>query len=256
MTAALHPAGAAAQLGISTATLRRWSQQISHLLSPAAGNPADRGRGQRAHRRYSPADVQTLAAFGKLLAAGLSYEQARNRLAEQEGGVSALLLAPAADRSAGEVEIAHFVSDTLHSLANSQEIVLSNQQMARQLLGVVLQDNFNLKEENARLRERMLETERTLFELKRELDAGRSQERERMRQMEAQLFEMQRRFDGMVMNQSSVRTPAPLVMAASLPLPTPPAPPPAETAAPPLAPPPATTDPARRRSLWDRLLGR
>jgi hypothetical protein len=54
-------------------------------------------------------------------------------------------------------------------------------------MGVVIQDNFNLKEENNRLRERMLELERQLGELRRE-DVAR---REAMRQeMEMKLMEI------------------------------------------------------------------
>ncbi|NUQ37998.1 MAG: MerR family transcriptional regulator [Caldilineales bacterium] len=248
MSAGLRPAEAAEQLGISTATLRRWAQQFSAFLAPAAAHPASGRRGQRGHRRYSPEDVATLAACGRLLAAGLTFEQARARLGGQEGGVSALALLPDAARETGGREMAAFFSDTLHSLTNSQEIVLSNQQVARQLLGVVLQDNFNLKEENTRLRERMLETERALFELKREMDAGRSQERERMRQMEAQLFEMQRRLDGLPTAPASARLPAPAMLA--------PAP---AVAAPAPAPPAdlvAAAETFRRRSFWDWLRGR
>ena len=90
---------------------------------------------------------------------------------------------------------------------DSQQIILTGQQTSRQLLGVLLQDNFNLKEENTRLRERMVENERKVFELKRELDEARSQERERMRQMEAHLFEVQRRLDSMAQRRSAQHQP-------------------------------------------------
>jgi hypothetical protein len=54
------------------------------------------------------------------------------------------------------------LSDGLQTIASGQKTILDSQQVNRDLLGVVIQDNFNLKEENARLRERMLRLEQEL----------------------------------------------------------------------------------------------
>jgi DNA-binding protein H-NS len=50
----------------------------------------------------------------------------------------------------------------------------------------VLQDNFNLKEENAKLRDRMLELERDLVELRRHDEARRTDIEGRLRRLERQ----------------------------------------------------------------------
>lgn len=285
-----RPSDAARLLGIPASTLRRWSQQFNAFLSPSARKAAGETAGSGGHRRYTEEDVQTLAQAQRLLGLGLNYDQARAWLSEhhvgpapaepldisaspslaatedaQMSGAAAAPQEPAIPPALSDstalatpelldVSAAAFLAHSLHSLSDSQQIILANQQTARQLLGVLLQDNFNLKEENARLRERMLEAERRLFEVKREMDANQSQERERMRQMEQHLFDLQRRMDGLT--TSPVRrpalgaTPAPAPTPALLaPLPT------IET--PPLTPPEPPPPPAAQRpNLWQRLWGR
>ena len=59
------------------------------------------------------------------------------------------------------------LADTLHTVADGQQLFLGSQQANRDLLTVVVQDNFALKEENAKLRDRMLELERELAEIRR-----------------------------------------------------------------------------------------
>ncbi len=59
------------------------------------------------------------------------------------------------------------LADTLHTVAEGQQLLLGSQQANHDLLTVVLQDNFSLKEESARLRDRMLDLERSLAEIQR-----------------------------------------------------------------------------------------
>ena len=59
------------------------------------------------------------------------------------------------------------LGDILSAIANSQQSVLNSQSTVREVVGVVVQDNFNLKEENRKLRDRMLELERVLAEYQR-----------------------------------------------------------------------------------------
>lgn len=164
-----QPQEMASRLEISAATLRRWSTEFAAFLSDEAHASGD---GQPL--RYTDADLTTLITVKSLMAEGLSYEQARDRLGalhtnQPEGSTSlvtgepVLTMAPA---------IA-FISDTLHNVADSQQAVLNSQAANRELLGVVLQDNFNLKEENARLRERMLDLERQMAQMGREQEARR-----------------------------------------------------------------------------------
>ncbi len=204
----------------------------------------------------------------RLLGEGLTYHQVRERLAQ--GAEEATMEPDAALFSAGSsfaiesaamplpldgeegsllktgAKVGELLTDTLYSLSDSQQIILSNQQTVRQLLGVLLQDNFSLKEENSKLRERMLEIERKLFEVQRRLAEGREQERERMRQMEQYLFDLQRRLDGLA-------SPPPRAVQ-SLP---PPVPAPLPAAVADTLPPPdtATPAPAPKPGLWERLWG-
>lgn len=267
MAAATHrPAEAAQYLGIPASTLRRWSQQFGDFLSAETRSAQAEG----GHRRYTAADLEMLAEVKRLLGAGLTYDQVREQLASltaeqrsvpsgETAGTADDLAAPitppheaeappqapfalalVAGEAEGESEPAasmgELLTNTLYSLSDSQQIILSNQQTSRQLLGVLLQDNFNLKEENSRLRERMLETERKLFELRQDLDAGQAKERERMRQMEQYLFDLQRRLDGLGATPAR-RSSAPSPSTAPAPLPPAATPPPA--AAPNALPPPA-----------------
>jgi len=227
LAAGRRPAEVARELGVSPSTLRRWSQQFGDLLSPEAGTQTSQLSGKITHRRYASADVETLQRVRGLMQEGLTAEEIRTRMVveftpepeikavldEEEEELIAEILADenqtlVLDSELDDVvDIGRLVSDTLESLSASQQIILGGQQTARQLLGVLLQDNFNLKEENVRLRERMVDTERRVFEIKRELDGNRSMERDRMRQMEAQLFELQRRLDTMAQQRASIGQP-------------------------------------------------
>lgn len=63
-----------------------------------------------------------------------------------------------------------FLKNTLSSLSDTQKSILNSQAANRELLGVLLQDNFNLKEENNRLRERILDVERQMAQNRQEED--------------------------------------------------------------------------------------
>src|SRR5690606_40696480 len=59
------------------------------------------------------------------------------------------------------------------------------QTCALPILGVVVQDNFNLKDENRKLRDRMLEMERALAEYQRREETRKERMEGRMRALEA-----------------------------------------------------------------------
>jgi DNA-binding transcriptional MerR regulator len=220
-----RPAEVSRELGVSPSTLRRWSQQFGDILSPEAGNLISQPSGKTAHRRYASTDVETLQRVRQLMQQGLTVDEVRTRLAVDFVPAPASEPDPDVEDPAAELvstdshalvfgpepedapDIGQLVSDTLSSLSDSQKIILGGQQTSRQLLGVLLQDNFNIKEENVRLRERMVDTERRVFEMKRELDGNRSAERERMRQMEAHLFDLQRRLDAIAQQRAVVQQP-------------------------------------------------
>lgn len=83
------------------------------------------------------------------------------------------------------------VNDLLSTVANSQQSVLNIQDSMRETIGVVVQDNFNLKHENRKLRERMLEIERSLSEQQRRGETRSEIFEGRLRAVEGTLAAMQ-----------------------------------------------------------------
>ncbi|MGC8877912.1 MAG: MerR family transcriptional regulator [Anaerolineae bacterium] len=194
-----HPQEVAARLEVSAFTLHQWTEQFADFLSQEA-HSNDAGH----PRRYTDEDLATLIMVKGLLSEGLSHDEVRQRLNELRAATQPSEAQAAPDQpqtpAAGPPALPiapaiAFISDTLHNVATSQQAVLNSQAANRELLGVVLQDNFNLKEENARLRERMLELERQMAQLGREQEARREALRT---ELEARIQDLQR----MVMLQS------------------------------------------------------
>lgn len=192
---ALRPAEVAEALGVSPATLRRWSRRFEAYLQ-ARDSSAD-----GSHRRYTPHDLETLRQVKAWLEAGQTYEEVAQQLdAQLSGGASPLIDVIPAREHAGEPEAAartaavavqplaaaaaaldgrepvsgegwppaaQILRDAIQAVTDNQQLLLSAQHANRDLMGVVIQDNLNLKDENANLRERMLELERELAELRR-----------------------------------------------------------------------------------------
>ncbi len=248
----LRPAEVAEQLGISAATLRRWSSRFSAFLDLADG---DQESGS--HRRYSAHDRETLARVKHLLEQGWTYEQVAGQLEQGAGEASdapepwpldgdvAPDVFPGADsadplpQEAGHLlpvepmtPAARFLRDTIQGMADAQQIILNGQQASRDLMGVMIQDNLNLKGEAGSLRERMLELERELAEQRRRQTDYRERMETRVRVLE----------DAVARLMAGQMAP-------------PPAPPPAP-GAPASYPyqPPAPPQP-ERRGFWSRLIG-
>lgn len=171
------PSEVASQLGVSPSTLRRWSNEFADFLSDAAGRPESEA-GKTAHRRYLDEDLETLMAVKGLLAEGQTYIQVGRRLealrlrqapedTDEAEEVQATALGPSLRETSAVAPAVSVLADTLHTVADGQQLLLGSQHANRELLTVVLQDNFNLKEENAKLRDRMLELERDLAEMRR-----------------------------------------------------------------------------------------
>ncbi len=174
------PQAVARELDVSPATLRRWSDEFADYLSRGA----DSAQG-RSHRRYSDQDMATLTVIKELMNNGMTYEQVRQQLAhhqmrsteptaplsadfEPEGDFDnneeTALVAP----NGAESPAIAFLTNTLMTLSDSQKSILNSQAANRELMGVLIQDNFNLKEENNRLRERILEIERNTAQARQE----------------------------------------------------------------------------------------
>jgi DNA-binding transcriptional MerR regulator len=193
------PSEVANQLQVSPSTLRRWSSEFADYLSDAAGRPDSDPDGGTSHRRYTDSDLETLMTIKGLLAEGLAYVQVGKRLealrlrnaAEEELDESTepqvRALGPSLQNGSSAVPAVTVLADTLHTVADGQQILLGSQQANRELLTVVLQDNFSLKEENAKLRDRMLELERDLAEMRRVDQVRRDSMEARVQQIELQV---------------------------------------------------------------------
>ncbi len=194
------PNEVANQLQISPSTLRRWSNEFADYLSDAAGRPAIGESGRVARRRYTDKDLETLLTIKSLLSEGMTYVQVARRLEalrvrqvsadeappEDEGG-AITALGPSLRGESPFSSAAAILSDTIHTVAEGQQLILGSQQANREMMTVLLQDNFNLKEENAKLRDRMLELERDMAELRRQEAARREALEARLRRIEEQL---------------------------------------------------------------------
>jgi DNA-binding transcriptional MerR regulator len=193
------PNEVASQLEISPSTLRRWCTEFADYLSDAAGRPEPTPGSQVAHRRYTDQDLETLMTIKGLLDEGQSYVQVGRRLEAlrlrqsmadvEPGGADqeVTALGPSLRDSSPFAPAAAVLADTIHTVADGQQLLLGSQQANREMLTVVLQDNFSLKEENAKLRDRMLDLEREISEMRRQ-DAARREDLEaRFHKLEAQL---------------------------------------------------------------------
>ncbi|MCS6845758.1 MAG: helix-turn-helix domain-containing protein [Caldilineales bacterium] len=245
--AILRPAEAAEALSVSPATLRRWSRRFAPFLNAAETT------GEGGHRRYTPEDLATLRLIKEQLEAGATYDEVEEALRRSAAdgaspaaprpsapapepspaaGGALVAAAPAARSAAAPADewppAAQMLRDALHAVADNQQLLLNAQQANRELLGVVIQDNLNLKDEAAGLQERMLELERELAELRRHYADYRERTETRLRVLEDAVAElMAQRY----------------------------APPAGAPPRPPSPPPPSGGQPPERRGFWSKLLG-
>jgi DNA-binding transcriptional MerR regulator len=176
-----QPGEVARQLDISTSTLRRWAKEFHPYLSKTAGKPDATGAMAGAHRRYTKDDVQVLSRVKALLDEGLTYDQVIHRLSREAPGrreearqrdEAYSIVAPEPEMEAGALGPSLVVvADALRNINENQQAVQNSLQVNRNLLGVLIQDNFNLKEENTKLRDRVLKLEQTMNQLRQETEA-------------------------------------------------------------------------------------
>lgn len=93
------------------------------------------------------------------------------------------------------------LGEMLGTVANSQQSMLNVQDSIREMLGVIVQDNFNLKSENRKLRDRMLELERALAEYQRREETRKERLEGRLRAVEGTLSAMQQQLAQLVQLQ-------------------------------------------------------
>lgn len=199
------PQAAARTLGVSVATLRRWSDEFAaHLSNEATAT------GPNSQRRYTRPDIATLSTVKTLIDQGLSFEEARQQLnsppetgpedSVQNNNAETSLIA-ASDTESPAIA---FLTNTLMTLSDSQKSILNSQAANRELLSVLIQDNFTLKEENNRLRERVLEIERSTALTRQEEEWRRDLLRQ---EMEAKLAAVQQIATQALATASSIEMP-------------------------------------------------
>lgn len=173
------------QLHTEPYLLRQWSRHYARFLSANAESD---------HPRYSNGDIITLSVVQTLLIQGYSEGQIQQHLIARQsdlGSKPSFMIDPtAADsqlavgRNSGD-SVPDSLQDVFGALADNQRAILSNQATVRDIVGVVVQDNFSLKEENRKLRERMLDLERTIAEYQRREELRKERLESRLRALEA-----------------------------------------------------------------------
>ncbi len=172
----------ASELAVSPQTLKNWTKEFAPFLS-APGASADGAR------RYCDQDLGVLKQIKDHLAAGQTFEETAEELRnagyadglEEEPTHGVLTTVSSAPQGFA------VLTDTLRAMIENQQTIQNSLQVNRNLLGVIIQDNFNLKEENSKLRERMLKMEQDLSELKRRDSDYRLYLEQRINRMDAAL---------------------------------------------------------------------
>lgn len=200
----------AALLQIPAEQLQHLCRVFAAFLGPQAS---------AADARYSHGDLATLITIQRLQENGLGVDQIAQRLSTKSvPGVLSPATPPLPPTispaiSPGDHALAAWrngeTSETgplppqavhamIHTVAQSQQSMLNVQESVKEMLGVVVQDNFNLKHENRKLRERMLELERTLAEYQRREETRKEKLEGRLRALEGTLGAMQQQLAQLV----------------------------------------------------------
>jgi hypothetical protein len=230
--AGFTPGQAARQLNVSADGLERLCRRFGRYLSRDAAAP----NAASSYATFSHADVAMLATIQRLLNQGYDDAQIERSLtpppasaepSEPAGAIgeidageatipaTALATTHATDvndgdpgsdsgnNSAGEAAtgLARLVGDAMNTLAGTQQAVLNSQSSLREMLNVVVQDNFNLKDENRKLRDRMLELERALAEYQRREETRKERSEGRLRALEATVAALQQQIAQLVQLQ-------------------------------------------------------
>lgn len=185
-------------LQVTADVLHSWNQRFARFLSTQAN-------GQEP--RYSTADVAALVIVHKLLDQGFDDQQIGEQLTPKRlVRDEAPTIGFNSDQGRQLVEtkatlLPQALGDLLSTIANSQQSVLNSQTTVREVMGVVVQDNFNLKEENRKLRERMLELERSLAEYQRREETRKERLESRLRALEGTMAAIQQQLAQVVQMQ-------------------------------------------------------
>ncbi|MEZ4727571.1 MAG: MerR family transcriptional regulator [Caldilineaceae bacterium] len=179
----------AGHLQVPLETLRHWNQRFTQFLGAEATATIP---------RYTSADVAVLLTVQKYLDQGFDDEEVRKllipkRIIPQAPISTALTPGESHELVVGNDSggIPKVVADLLSTIANSQQSVLNGQSTVREILNVVVQDNFNLKDENRKLRDRILELERVFAEYQRREETRKERLEGRVRALEQTIMALQ-----------------------------------------------------------------
>ena len=195
----------AKHLDISPEMLRTWNRRFAPLLGgTVAVDPP----------RYSGGDVAVLRTVQALLDDGYSDAEVQQsvtprRIAPERPPASLAAMdddAPAPDTSTHALAVPSMLGDVLGAIAGSQQTVLNSQASMREMVSVVVQDNFNLKDENRKLRDRMLELERGLAEYQRREETRKERLEARLRALEGTVSALQQQMSQFVQMQRAAQT--------------------------------------------------
>ena len=186
----------AGHLNLSADALQRMSARFSRYLSPHAAQDTP---------AYTTADIAALVAVQKLLAQGYNDDQVNRYLTpvrmEDSPPVASTLTHAAngheAPSTAGD-SFLPVLSEILNTIVSNQEALLNAQATLREMANVVVQDNFNLKDDNRKLRERMLELERVLAEYQRREETRKERLESRLRAVEGTVGALQQQLAQLV----------------------------------------------------------
>ena len=169
---------AATELTVSANTLKRWAKDFEQFLSPSSAS--------NGVRRFTTDDVGILRRVKDQLSDGLSTDEVVEMFQSEGLGESGGTSTALATRDAPGTQAAGFVvlTDTLRAMIENQQAIQNSLQVNRNLQGVIIQDNFNLKEENMKLRERMQRVEQELEDQRKRDVENRITLEQRLAQLE------------------------------------------------------------------------
>jgi DNA-binding transcriptional MerR regulator len=183
----------AGHLQIAPETLRQWNQRFTQFLGVEAIATIP---------RYTSADIAVLLTVQKYLDQGVADEEVRSRLIPKRiipqpptstalAPTTTHALNPGGSLGDGNLPFPQVVADLLNTIAHSQQSVLTGQSTVREVVNVVVQDNFNLKDENRKLRDRLLELERVFAEYQRREETRKERLEGRVRALEQTMVAIQ-----------------------------------------------------------------
>jgi hypothetical protein len=198
---------AANQINAEPHLLWYWSQRFAPFLGDYVGS--DRPR-------YTIADMATLRTIQVLAAQGYDDEQITQQLSAVKPAAPATNSdqqyspPPAAANNfqpqrnqltpstIADNRLAGSIGEVFSTISDGQQAILNNQSTVREVIGVLVQDNFNLKDENRKLRERMLELERALAEYQRREETRKERLESRLRAVEGTIGGLQQQIAQLV----------------------------------------------------------